>query len=74
MSEPNDLDLLLDAWARQHRLPEHRSDAIRRAITTPAAPSVDWWQSFTGQMADIVVWATGLPATYSPTRPPVLSG
>lgn len=66
MSDPDELDLLLDAWARQHRLSADRRDAIRRTIVTPTTLSVEWWQSFTSQMADIVVRATQPPVVSAP--------
>lgn len=73
MSEPEDLDLLLDIWARQHRLPRQRSAAIHHAIVTPQAPSVDWWQNFTSHVAGIVAWASGPPAGMRPQHSVVLT-
>lgn len=62
MSELDELDLLLGQWAQGHRLPEHQSREIQRAITAPTVPSPAWWLSFTEQMADLVVRATTMPA------------
>lgn len=61
MTDFDALDLLLDQWAQDHRLPQRDSDEIRRAITAPSVPSPAWWMSFTTQMADVVVRASVLP-------------
>lgn len=56
-----DLDRLLEAWARDVRLPLAEVDGISRQILAESAPPApaglptSWWRTFAFQMAEVVV-------------------
>lgn len=71
MITPDNLDDLLDVWARRHALPEQRGDQILSAIVTQPVPLEAWWQTFTGQVADVMVQATAGLGSYAGMSGPV---
>jgi hypothetical protein len=58
-----DLDQLLAAWGRAHRLTDADADRIRQAIVPDdlGLPAT-WWSDFNSKVSEAIARATAMPA------------
>lgn len=59
----SELDLLLDTWAQQQRIPLDQADVILQAIVEPRPALPDsWWGEFNARIGSAMVQATRIRA------------
>ena len=59
----HDLDQLLAAWARTHRLTDTDAERIRQAIVPDALPlPATWWSDLNSKVSEVIIRATAMPA------------